>query len=103
MVTIVDKPFTYARPGNDCEPNTEVLCPRKNLNRKIDGIVNVSLPTALESIGEEYEPFCCYGYCIALLQELSKNLSFVYTLHLVADNKYGSFEKVIRMTEWVCG
>lgn len=34
------------------------------------------------------------GYCIDLLQELSKNLSFVYTLHLVADNKYGSYEKV---------
>ncbi len=42
----------------------------------------------------EYEEYCCYGYCIALLQELSKNLSFVYTLHLVADGKYGSFDKV---------
>ncbi len=48
----------------------------------------------LDSNGEDYEQYCCYGYCIGLLQELSKNLSFVYTLHLVADGKYGSFEKV---------
>jgi hypothetical protein len=48
----------------------------------------------LDSTDDEYEQYCCYGYCIALLQELSKNLSFVYTLHLVADGKYGSFEKV---------
>ena len=40
------------------------------------------------------EQFCCYGYCIDLLKELAKNLSFVYTLHLVGDGKYGSFEKV---------
>ena len=99
MVTIVEKPFTYARPGNNCEPATEVLCPRKILNRKIAEAPNISLSTSLETLGEAYEPFCCYGYCIALLQELSKNLSFVYTLHLVADNQYGSFEKVIRMTK----
>jgi hypothetical protein len=48
----------------------------------------------LDSINDEYEYFCCYGYCIDLLKELSKNLSFVYTLHLVGDNKYGSYEKV---------
>ena len=42
----------------------------------------------------EYEYFCCSGYCIDLLQELSKNLSFAYTLHLVADNKYGTLDKV---------
>lgn len=48
----------------------------------------------LGSIVIGHEDFCCRGYCIDLMQELSKNLSFVYTLHLVADNKYGSFEKV---------
>ncbi len=53
-------------------------------------IINI----CLDSIDEKYEQYCCYGYCIGLLQELSKNLSFAYTLHLVADGKYGSFEKV---------
>ncbi|CAF0897335.1 unnamed protein product [Adineta steineri] len=78
VVTIVEKPFIFARPGNNCDPLSEVYCTHKNLNN---------------SNGEEYEQYCCYGYCIALLQELSKNLSFVFTLHLVADGKYGSFEK----------
>lgn len=50
---------------------------------------------SLDSFNEEYENFCCYGYCIDLLKELSENLTFVYTLHLVGDNKYGSYEKVI--------
>ena len=54
----------------------------------------VSFLVFADRTGDEYEQFCCYGYCIALLQELSKNLSFVFTLHLVADNKYGSYEKV---------
>ncbi|CAF3742483.1 unnamed protein product [Rotaria magnacalcarata] len=78
VVTIAEKPFIFTRSGNDCDPATEVVCPRKRLN---------------DSTNEEYEYFCCRGYCIDLLQELSKNLSFVYTLHLVADNKYGSYEK----------
>ncbi|CAF1500799.1 unnamed protein product, partial [Rotaria sordida] len=78
VVTIAAKPFIFVRSGNDCDPSTEVLCPRKKLN---------------DSINDEYENFCCRGYCIDLLQELSKNLSFAYTLHLVADSKYGSCEK----------
>ncbi|CAF4291813.1 unnamed protein product [Rotaria socialis] len=78
VVTIAEKPFIFTRSGNNCNLATEVVCPRKRLN---------------DSTKEEYEYFCCRGYCIDLLQELSKNLSFVYTLHLVADNKYGSYEK----------
>ncbi|CAF4501442.1 unnamed protein product [Rotaria sp. Silwood1] len=78
VVTIVEKPFIFSRSGNDCDPSTEVLCPRKKSN---------------DAINDEYENFCCRGYCIDLLKELSKNLSFAYTLHLVADSKYGSYEK----------
>ena len=76
---------------------TEVLCPRKKLNgreKNCPGVTHVYDTFCLDSINDDYEQFCCRGYCIALLQELSKNLSFVFTLHLVADNKYGSFEKV---------
>ncbi|CAF1349247.1 unnamed protein product [Adineta ricciae] len=78
VVTIHETPFIIARAGNDCEVNKEVPCPRLRKN----GSVVVG-----------HDDFCCRGYCIDLLRELSKELSFVYTLHLVADNKYGSFEK----------
>ncbi|UJR33351.1 hypothetical protein I4U23_020800 [Adineta vaga] len=75
VVTIEEKPFIFTRPGNNCDPTFEVHCPRQNSN------------------GHKYDQFCCYGYCIALLQELSKNLSFAYTLYLVPDGKYGTFER----------
>lgn len=77
IVTIAEKPFIFIRSDTQCT-SSEVLCPRKKFN---------------DSASEEYESFCCRGYCIDLLKELSKNLSFVYTLHLVTDNKYGSIEK----------
>ena len=32
VVTIVEKPFIFARPGNDCQGPSEVSCPRKKLN-----------------------------------------------------------------------
>ena len=37
--------------------------------------------------------FCCYGYAIDLLVELSKTVNFTYDLHL-SDEGYGSFERV---------
>jgi hypothetical protein len=101
VVTIAEKPFIFSRPGNDCTA-TEVYCPRKKLDSNISKLYQIEfivLNTYLDTTGGEYEQYCCYGYCIDLLQELSKNLSFVYTLHLVADGKYGSFEKVIRIAQ----
>lgn len=29
VVTIAEKPFIFIRPGSQCDPATEVLCPRK--------------------------------------------------------------------------
>jgi len=97
-VTIAEKPFIFIRPDTQCTAD-EILCPRKKFNGnniahilRFISIVFFSLIS--DSTSEEYESFCCRGYCIDLLKELSKNLSFVYTLHLVTDNKYGSIEKV---------
>ena len=41
------------------------------------------------------EEFCCHGYVIDLLVELSQKVNFTYDLHLVEDNNYGTFEMVI--------
>jgi hypothetical protein len=32
VVTIAEKPFIFIRNSNECNPATEVLCPRKKLN-----------------------------------------------------------------------
>ncbi|CAF1305855.1 unnamed protein product, partial [Didymodactylos carnosus] len=75
VVTIPAKPFIFTRAGDDCTGDDEVPCPRRKLNDS--------------DIQEQY---CCRGYCIDLLQKLAKNLSFAFTVHLVADNKYGALE-----------
>ena len=41
-------------------------------------------------IGKEED--CCYGYCIALLIELSKTCNFTYNLHL-SKNEYGALTR----------
>ena len=38
------------------------------------------------------EEYCCYGYCIALLIELSKTCNFTYNLHL-SKNEYGALTR----------
>ncbi len=38
--------------------------------------------------------YCCFGYAIDLLVELSNTVNFTYDLHLSEDNMYGSYERV---------
>uniref|UniRef100_T1L122 Glutamate [NMDA] receptor subunit 1 n=1 Tax=Tetranychus urticae TaxID=32264 RepID=T1L122_TETUR len=38
--------------------------------------------------------YCCSGYCIDFLVDLSRRLNFTYTLYQVADGVYGNFEHV---------
>jgi Ligated ion channel L-glutamate- and glycine-binding site len=45
------------------------------------------------SVGVQQE-FCCHGYAMDLLVKLSRSVNFTYSLHLVEDNSYGTFEKV---------
>ena len=99
----MEKPFIFARLGDECDLSFEIPCPRKKLNNSQLNFIadRNSQIFSSDSTEDEYESYCCYGYCIDLLQELSRNLSFVYTLHLVADGKYGSFERV-RSIKRVC-
>ncbi|XP_046402176.1 glutamate [NMDA] receptor subunit 1-like [Ischnura elegans] len=61
--------------GNACFED-EVPCPR---------------PQQQQSGEVWIEHFCCKGYCIDLLKELSKKLNFTYSLSLVPDGEYGSY------------
>lgn len=39
-------------------------------------------------------PQCCYGFCIDLLIKLARTMNFTYEVHLVADGKFGTQERV---------
>ncbi|XP_017044133.1 glutamate [NMDA] receptor subunit 1 isoform X1 [Drosophila ficusphila] len=76
LLTIEEKPFVYVRRMGDdefrCEPD-ERPCP----------LFNNSDATANE--------FCCRGYCIDLLIELSKRINFTYDLALSPDGQFGHY------------
>ncbi|TDG47571.1 hypothetical protein AWZ03_006010 [Drosophila navojoa] len=76
VLTIEEKPFVYVRRMGDdefrCEPD-ERPCP----------LFNASDATANE--------FCCRGYCIDLLIELSKRINFTYDLALSPDGQFGHY------------
>uniref|UniRef100_Q296F7 Glutamate [NMDA] receptor subunit 1 n=1 Tax=Drosophila pseudoobscura pseudoobscura TaxID=46245 RepID=NMDA1_DROPS len=76
VLTIEEKPFVYVRRMGDdefrCEPD-ERPCPLFN---------------ATDSTANEY---CCRGYCIDLLIELSKRINFTYDLALSPDGQFGHY------------
>lgn len=41
-------------------------------------------------------PQCCYGFCVDLLIKLARTMNFTYEVHLVADGKFGTQERVRR-------
>ncbi|KYQ50814.1 Glutamate [NMDA] receptor subunit 1 [Trachymyrmex zeteki] len=75
VLTIEEKPFVYVRelPDNEvkCLPE-EIACPYFN-------------PT------DDKQIFCCKGYCVDLLKELSKTINFTYSLALSPDGQFGSY------------
>lgn len=44
--------------------------------------------------GRPTVPQCCYGFCIDLLIKLAMTMNFTYEVHLVADGKFGTQERV---------
>lgn len=45
-------------------------------------------------LGRPIVPQCCYGFCIDLLIKLAMTMNFTYEVHLVADGKFGTQERV---------
>ena len=95
VLTIVERPFIYIRNktfGVSCEEEREdegwVECPE-----------HVDSP----GVGTS---FCCRGYCMDLLEELSKTSNFTYSLHVSLRGDYGNLErnndtgKQVRGSEW---
>nr|XP_018899314.1 PREDICTED: glutamate [NMDA] receptor subunit 1 isoform X2 [Bemisia tabaci] len=80
VLTIEEKPFVYVRElsgaaeaaGEGCGPE-EIPCPHFN------------------SSDEDSRTFCCRGYCIDLLRQLSQTINFTYNLALSPDGQFGSY------------
>ncbi|XP_043914717.1 glutamate receptor ionotropic, NMDA 1 isoform X4 [Protopterus annectens] len=89
IATIYQEPFVYVKPtlpDGTCKeelnvnggPIQKVIC--AGPNETIPGRPNVHQ--------------CCFGFCIDLLIKLAKTLNFTYEVHLVADGKFGTQERV---------
>ncbi|XP_074663065.1 glutamate receptor ionotropic, NMDA 1-like [Tubulanus polymorphus] len=81
VVTIESIPFINVRPVNsklDCDvANNEVYCPKPHQNNP-----------------DKQFDYCCTGYCIDLLIEISTSENFTFDMYLVPDNKFGSLDRV---------
>lgn len=53
-----------------------------------------SSPHFLLPAGRPTVALCCYGFCIDLLIRLAGVMNFTYEVHLVADGKFGTQERV---------
>ncbi|XP_012278038.1 glutamate [NMDA] receptor subunit 1 [Orussus abietinus] len=76
VLTIEEKPFVYVREAasiDDCLPE-EVPCPHFNTTET-----------------NNTETYCCKGYCVDLLKELSTVINFTYNLALSPDGQFGSY------------
>lgn len=61
------------------------------------GVPGRGLPPLTPSVSPPGRPtvaLCCYGFCIDLLIRLAGVMNFTYEVHLVADGKFGTQERV---------
>lgn len=98
VLTIEEKPFVYIREiadGEVCLPE-EILCPHFNstdhqskyLIINCNNVYHLHLIT-INFIGTKI--YCCKGYCMDLLKQLSKTINFTYSLALSPDGQFGSY------------
>nr|5IOU_A Chain A, N-methyl-D-aspartate receptor subunit NR1-8a [Xenopus laevis]5IOU_C Chain C, N-methyl-D-aspartate receptor subunit NR1-8a [Xenopus laevis]5IOV_A Chain A, N-methyl-D-aspartate receptor subunit NR1-8a [Xenopus laevis]5IOV_C Chain C, N-methyl-D-aspartate receptor subunit NR1-8a [Xenopus laevis]5IPQ_A Chain A, N-methyl-D-aspartate receptor subunit NR1-8a [Xenopus laevis]5IPQ_C Chain C, N-methyl-D-aspartate receptor subunit NR1-8a [Xenopus laevis]5IPR_A Chain A, N-methyl-D-aspartate re len=89
IVTIHQEPFVYVRPTT-----SDGTC-REEYTINGDPIKKVICNGPDETIpGRPTVPQCCYGFCVDLLIKLAREMDFTYEVHLVADGKFGTQERV---------
>ncbi|XP_063067515.1 glutamate receptor ionotropic, NMDA 1a isoform X3 [Engraulis encrasicolus] len=90
IVTIHQEPFVYVKPTSMEDGTcTEEFTPNGVLIKKVICTgPNETIP------GRPIVPQCCYGFCIDLLIKLAMTMNFTYEVHLVADGKFGTQERV---------
>ena len=98
VLTIEEKPFVYVRKA-DAESclQDEIPCPHFNAT---DHEREQSQLTSVHKFQRKFNilnyfstaiaSYCCKGYCIDLLKELSKTINFTYSVALSPDGQFGS-------------
>ncbi|XP_042276165.1 glutamate receptor ionotropic, NMDA 1b isoform X3 [Thunnus albacares] len=89
IVTIHQEPFVYVKPTKtDGTCKEEYTVNGVLIKKVICTGPNGTIP------GQPIVPQCCYGFCIDLLIKLAMSMNFTYEVHLVADGKFGTQERV---------
>uniref|UniRef100_A0A672KQ20 Glutamate receptor n=1 Tax=Sinocyclocheilus grahami TaxID=75366 RepID=A0A672KQ20_SINGR len=89
IVTIHQEPFVYVKPTlQDGTCKEEHTVNGVLIKKVICTGPNETIP------GRPIVPQCCYGFCIDLLIKLAMTMNFTYEVHLVADGKFGTQERV---------
>ncbi|MEQ2204380.1 Glutamate receptor ionotropic, NMDA 1, partial [Xenoophorus captivus] len=89
IVTIHQEPFVYVKPTkSDGMCKEEYTVNGVLIKKVICTGPNGTIP------GQPIVPQCCYGFCIDLLIKLAMTMNFTYEVHLVADGKFGTQERV---------
>ncbi|XP_012929240.1 glutamate receptor ionotropic, NMDA 1 isoform X1 [Heterocephalus glaber] len=91
IVTIHQEPFVYVKPTlSDGTCKEEVTVNGDPVKKVICTGPNDTSPGS----PRHTVPQCCYGFCIDLLIKLARTMNFTYEVHLVADGKFGTQERV---------
>uniref|UniRef100_A0A8C1QA75 Glutamate receptor n=1 Tax=Cyprinus carpio TaxID=7962 RepID=A0A8C1QA75_CYPCA len=89
IVTIHQEPFVYVKPTlRDGTCKEEYTVNGVLIKKVICTGPNETIP------GRPIVPQCCYGFCVDLLIKLAMTMNFTYEVHLVADGKFGTQERV---------
>ncbi|XP_043914410.1 glutamate receptor ionotropic, NMDA 1-like [Protopterus annectens] len=89
IVTIHQEPFIYvSQTLSDGTCKEDYSVNGEPIQKVICTGPNETIP------GRPIVPQCCFGFCIDLLIKLAKNMNFTYEVHLVADGKFGTQERV---------
>ncbi|XP_033981781.1 glutamate receptor ionotropic, NMDA 1a isoform X1 [Gymnodraco acuticeps] len=93
IVTIHQEPFVYVKPTQpDGTCHEEMTLNGVLIKKVICTGPNETIPGNLS--GRPIVPQCCYGFCVDLLIKLAMTMNFTYEVHLVADGKFGTQERV---------
>uniref|UniRef100_A0A6I8NK30 Glutamate receptor n=1 Tax=Ornithorhynchus anatinus TaxID=9258 RepID=A0A6I8NK30_ORNAN len=91
IVTIHQEPFVYVKPtqgDGTCKEETTVN------GDPIKKVICTGPNETTYGSSRHTVPQCCYGFCVDLLIKLARTMNFTYEVHLVADGKFGTQERV---------